>query len=72
MLEPVREGLRIAVVGFMDNHGWLDIDPPRWWAVLGGGRPRVRSIPLRAAEARLQPSGSGPADPPDAAPFEAR
>jgi len=29
---------------FMDNHGWLDIDPPRWWTVRGGSRRYVEAI----------------------------
>jgi predicted NAD/FAD-binding protein len=29
---------------FMDNHGWLTIDPPRWWTVRGGSRRYVDAI----------------------------
>ena len=29
---------------FMDNHGWLTIDPPRWWTVRGGSRRYVEAI----------------------------
>lgn len=32
---------------FMDNHGWLDIDPPRWWTVRGGSRRYVEAISAR-------------------------
>ncbi len=32
---------------FMDNHGWLDIDPPRWWTVRGGSRRYVEAIAAR-------------------------
>ncbi|MCG6925930.1 MAG: FAD-dependent oxidoreductase [Acidobacteria bacterium] len=32
---------------FMDNHGWLDIDPPRWWTVRGGSRRYVEAIASR-------------------------
>lgn len=31
----------------MDNHGWLDIDPPRWWTVRGGSRRYVEAIRSR-------------------------
>ncbi len=43
---PARPLLR-----FMDNHGWLAIDPPRWWTVRGGSRRYVAAI-----AARLGPS----------------
>jgi len=36
---------------FMDNHGWLAIDPPRWWTVRGGSRRYVEAM-----VARLGPS----------------
>jgi predicted NAD/FAD-binding protein len=32
---------------FMDNHGWLNIDPPRWWTVRGGSRRYVDAIAAR-------------------------
>jgi len=32
---------------FMDNHGWLDVDPPRWWTVRGGSRRYVEAIAAR-------------------------
>ena len=32
---------------FMDNHGWLDIDPPRWWTISGGSRRYVEAIAAR-------------------------
>lgn len=32
---------------FMDNHGWLTIDPPRWWTVRGGSRRYVEAIASR-------------------------
>jgi predicted NAD/FAD-binding protein len=32
---------------FMDNHGWLNIDPPRWWTVRGGSRRYVEAIAAR-------------------------
>jgi predicted NAD/FAD-binding protein len=32
---------------FMDNHGWLTIDPPRWWTVRGGSRRYVEAIVAR-------------------------
>ena len=31
----------------MDNHGWLAIDPPRWWTVRGGSRRYVEAIAAR-------------------------
>jgi predicted NAD/FAD-binding protein len=39
---PARPLLR-----FMDNHGWLDIDPPRWWTIRGGSRRYVESLAAR-------------------------
>jgi len=32
---------------FMDNHGWLTIDPPRWWTIRGGSRRYVDAIAAR-------------------------
>jgi predicted NAD/FAD-binding protein len=32
---------------FMSNHGWLHIDPPRWWTVRGGSRRYVEAIAAR-------------------------
>ena len=32
---------------FMDNHGWLTIDPPRWWTIRGGSRRYVEAIAAR-------------------------
>jgi predicted NAD/FAD-binding protein len=32
---------------FMDNHGWLSIDPPRWWTVRGGSRRYVEAMVAR-------------------------
>jgi predicted NAD/FAD-binding protein len=32
---------------FMDNHGWLTIDPPRWWTVRGGSRRYVEALSAR-------------------------
>jgi hypothetical protein len=31
----------------MDNHGWLAIDPPRWWTVRGGSRRYVAAMAAR-------------------------
>jgi predicted NAD/FAD-binding protein len=35
---------------FMDNHGWLAIDPPRWWTVRGGSRRYVEAIAARLGQ----------------------
>jgi hypothetical protein len=35
---------------FMDNHGWLTIDPPRWWTVRGGSRRYVDAIASRLGD----------------------
>jgi predicted NAD/FAD-binding protein len=32
---------------FMDNHGWLNIDPPRWWTIRGGSRRYVEALATR-------------------------
>jgi predicted NAD/FAD-binding protein len=40
-----------AVFRFMDNHGWLTIDPPRWWTVEGGSRRYVDAIAVRLGRA---------------------
>lgn len=42
---PVRSLFR-----FMQNHGWLDIDPPQWWTVSGGSRRYVDAIVRRLGE----------------------
>jgi predicted NAD/FAD-binding protein len=38
-----------SLLRFMDNHGWLTIDPPRWWTVSGGSRRYVDAIVRRLA-----------------------
>jgi uncharacterized protein (DUF2062 family) len=58
---------RFAVSGLHGILGWTAVLPIVVLVVYQALLPL-----LRAAEARLRPSGSGPADPPDAAPFEAR
>ena len=32
---------------FMENHGWLTVDPPRWWTVRGGSRRYVEAMARR-------------------------
>ena len=36
-----------SLLRFMDNHGWLTVDPPRWWTVRGGSRRYVHAIARR-------------------------
>ena len=43
----VRRFAARPLLRFMDNHGWLTIDPPRWWTVRGGSRRYVEAIARR-------------------------
>ena len=65
--EPLGSLERFAVSGLHGVLGWTAVLPIVVLVVYQALLPL-----LRAAEARLRPLGSGPADPPDAAPFEAR
>ena len=43
----VRRFAARPLLRFMDNHGWLSMDPPRWWTVRGGSRRYVDAIAAR-------------------------
>jgi predicted NAD/FAD-binding protein len=40
----VRNFAARPLLRFMDNHGWLSLDPPQWWTVRGGSRRYVDAI----------------------------
>jgi hypothetical protein len=65
--EPLRSLERFAAGGLHGILGWTALLPIVVLVVYQALLPL-----LRAAEARLRPSGSGAADPPDAVPSEAR
>jgi predicted NAD/FAD-binding protein len=47
---PAADVRRFAVrplLRFMHNHGWLDVDPPRWLTIRGGSRRYVEAIATR-------------------------
>jgi predicted NAD/FAD-binding protein len=33
-----------ALLRFLENHGWLSLDPPQWWTIRGGSRRYVEAI----------------------------
>jgi uncharacterized protein len=39
-----------SVFRFIRNHGWLTLDPPRWWTVRGGSRRYVEAIAGRLGD----------------------
>jgi predicted NAD/FAD-binding protein len=45
--EDVRGFSARSLLRFMDNHGWLTVDPPGWWTVRGGSRRYVDAIARR-------------------------
>jgi hypothetical protein len=65
--EPLGSLERFAVSGLHGILGWTAVLPIVVIFIYQALLPL-----LRAAGARLRPSGSGPANPPDAPPFEAR
>ncbi len=56
-----------SVFRFIRNHGWLTLDPPRWWTVKGGSRRYVEAIARRLGDrvhagrgaARIRREGGG-------------
>jgi predicted NAD/FAD-binding protein len=43
----VRRFAARPLLRFMHNHGWLDVDPPRWLTIRGGSRRYVEAIATR-------------------------
>jgi predicted NAD/FAD-binding protein len=39
-----------SLLRFLENHGWLDLDPPEWWTVEGGSRRYVEAIARRLGD----------------------
>jgi len=35
---------------FLDNHGWLTLDPPQWWTIRGGSARYVEAIARRLGD----------------------
>jgi predicted NAD/FAD-binding protein len=39
-----------SLLRFLENHGWLNLDPPQWWTVAGGSRRYVEAIARRLGD----------------------
>jgi uncharacterized protein len=39
-----------SLLRFLENHGWLNLDPPEWWTVEGGSRRYVEAIARRLGD----------------------
>jgi predicted NAD/FAD-binding protein len=40
-----------SLLRFLENHGWLTLDPPQWWTIGGGSRRYVEAIARRLGDA---------------------
>lgn len=40
-----------SLLRFLENHGWLTLEPPQWWTIGGGSRRYVDAIAHRLGEA---------------------
>jgi predicted NAD/FAD-binding protein len=39
-----------SILTFLRNHGWLTLDPPRWWTIQGGSHRYVQAIARRLGD----------------------